>query len=109
MRKALIMLVLTAIIFPIPAYSGMVGAPDPVEKSLQDVQQSESLRMTEDFKKEMEKPDQPQAGEKASGSNGWKWALGIAVIGGAAAAAGGGGGDSGSSGSGDTGSITATW
>jgi len=52
---------------------------------------------------------QQQAQEPQKGSYWWKWALGIAVIGGAAAAAGGGGGDSGSSGSADTGEVTATW
>jgi len=110
MKILLIMFILTALIIPAPAYSGMVGTPDSVEKNLQDVQKSESLRMTDDFKKDMQKPDQQPALAKSSGSNWWKWALGVLVVGGVAAAAGGGkGGSSSGSSSGSGGTVVSTW
>jgi Na+-transporting NADH:ubiquinone oxidoreductase subunit NqrC len=77
-------------------------------------------QMTQDFQKkqaeEAKKPvvtEQPTASQKEkTGSNWWKWALGVAVVGGIAAAAGGGGGggeSGGSSGNSGTGNIGASW
>ena len=85
----------------------MIGTPDPLEKSLQDAQKAESQRMTDEFKKDMNKPDQ-QVSETSSESNWWKWALGAVVVGGVAVAAGGGKGGSGSS-SGSGGTVVSTW
>jgi len=48
-----------------------------------------------------------QAPVSSGGSNWWKWALGIALIGGVAAAAGGGGGGGGNSNS--SGTINVSW
>jgi len=84
------------------------------DKKLLEDQMTQDMKkkQAEDAKKivEKEKPATTQQAE-TSGSNWWKWALGILVVGGIAAAAGGGGGGGGGGGSsgGGPGSIAVSW
>jgi len=93
-----VLLTFTLVILTVPLTAYTAERLTPFEP-----QSADSLPIEEDAK-----PRQ-QALESSGGSNWWKWALGIALIGGVAAAAGGGGGGGGSdSGSGTT-TVTGSW
>lgn len=103
MKKMIAILVLLA--FASPVRAGLVTDFDPVEKKLIEKKQLEE-DMSKDFKKSPAEPATAGKKNEKSGSNWWKWALGVLVVGGIAAAAGGGGGGGG--GGGESGTTTAT-
>jgi uncharacterized protein YneF (UPF0154 family) len=105
MKKLIIVLIIVS--FALPVQAGMVLTPDPVDKNL-----IENERLNQEMTKGLNKPGEPlKIEEKKSGSSWWKWALGIAIVGGIAAAAGGHGGGGGGSngGGGSTGNGTISW
>lgn len=108
MKKIIAILVLLA--FATPARAGLVTDFDPVEKNLTEKKQLEE-DMNREFKKRPLEPvkSEPKMVEPKSGSNWWKWTLGVVVIGGIAAAASGGGGGGGADPASSTGSISSTW
>lgn len=103
MKTFIVISLLISLILPIPATAGMVGSPDPVEKNL-----IENQRLNQEMMKDLNKPVAPVKAEEPS-SSWWKWALGIAIVGGAAAAASGHGNGSSNNSGGSTGSGTVTW
>jgi uncharacterized membrane protein YgcG len=134
MKKIVAILILLS--FSTPVHARMIMKQDPIESELVTQPQPEERKpviapkpdtadqrkkqLEEDMSREYQKGNEPQkpvvAKEQDStekkGSNWWKWALGIAVVGGIAAAAGGGGGGGDSGGSGGnsgTGNIGASW
>ena len=119
MKKIIVLLILLSLVMPIPVHAGMGTDLDPVEKNLIDKQKQVEKKVLEDDmskefrQKQAEQPIKQEAktGDSGkSGSNWWKWALGILVVGGIAAAAGGGGGSSPASGGGSTGgTATVHW
>jgi hypothetical protein len=109
MRKLVAVFVLLS--FALPVQAGMVRKYDPVEQELLQNQKLEQ-DMNREYKNpaESDKPITAEKTEEPVKSNFWKWALGIALVGGAAVAAGGhSGGGSSSSGGGSTGNGTITW
>lgn len=99
--------ILIILSFAAPVRAQLPAGFEPVEKKLIDQQ------LQGDLSKGVGKEAPLKSAEKG-GSNWWKWALGILVIGGiAAAAGGGGGGGGGTTTSGTTtpttGSGTVTW
>jgi hypothetical protein len=102
MKHLIAIIVLLAIAAPVRAQ--LPSGFEPVEKNLIEKQKLEDA-MTRDMQKQQA---EPQRQEAKKSSNWWKWALGIAIVGGAAAAAsGGGGGDSGNNG--NNGTIRVGW
>ncbi len=122
MKKLIAIFILLS--FAAPVQARMVLQPDAIESDLttqpsQDntaEQKKKQLEedMARDYKKNADQPAKPGAAAPdsaiaKSGSNWWKWTLGLVVVGGIAAAAGGGGGGSSSSSSSGTGNIGASW
>lgn len=115
MTKLLSAVIIVSFLLPIPAHAGLVTDFDPVEKQLLDKQRIEE-EMSKEFRKSPVEPIKTaeKKPEEKSGSNWWKWTLGVLVVGGiAAAAAGGGGGGGGGGGetapSTTSGTVSTTW
>ena len=111
MKKLIAIMILLS--FAAPVRAGINPDFDPVEKNLIQKKQFEE-DMNKEFKKAPDAPikNEPKKEEASSGSNWWKWTLGILVVGGIAAAAGGGKGGGSSSTTtttGTTGTVTASW
>lgn len=108
MTKILAVLIVASLM-AFPAHAGMIRVPDPIEQELiKKPAQSESQRMTQEYQRDADQPAKPPQTERPTGSNWWKWALGVIVIGGVAAAAGGGHGGGGSSSNG-SGTVVIGW
>jgi len=109
MKKMIIILIRLS--FASPVRAGLVTDFDPVEKNLIEKKQLEE-DLNREFTKQPVEPfkPEPRMEEPKSGSNWWKWTLGVLVVGGAAAAASGGksGGGS-SSGGGGTTTVNTSW
>lgn len=112
MKKIVSILLFLSIILSLPAQAGIVRELEPIEKELmtpQNPSDRDNKQMNDDFAEKMKQtPDQARIGKEQSGSNWWKWALGIAIIGVVAVAA-GGSGDSGTDSSPSTGTGAIAW
>lgn len=109
MRQLVAFLILFSFVMPARVHAGIGRELDAVEKELLTPQNTENRRMNEDFARELKKPSgPPKAKEQKSGTAWWKWALGLAIVGGAAVAA-NGHDEGGSSSGGSTGSETISW
>ena len=110
MRTIVSLIVLVSFLLPVRSFGAVIKELDPVEKEFLSAPKSadENQRLKDDFQSNMKKQDTSKPAEKSSGSSWWKWALGIAVIGGIAAAAGGGGGGGSSSSTSSSGGATVT-
>lgn len=88
MKQLVAILILLS--FAVPVRAQLPAGFEPVEKKLLDQQVQGELSKGVGS-------EAPMKSEEKGGSNWWKWALGILVVGGIAAAAGGGGGGGGGS------------
>jgi hypothetical protein len=111
MTRLIAILLLLSFALPIRVYAGLDSAFDPVEQNL-----IQKKQLEEDMSREFRKPEtesiKSDPKKEEGGSNWWKWALGVLVVGGIAAAAGGGGGGGSAApapAATGTGSVSSSW